>query len=550
MSSIRINIAICAAVVAGFAVQAQETATDPALLAGQAMQMQQAGDYAGAAEAFRALLKINPNDVASHVNLGVVLVRLGHYDEGIAEYEAALKLLPNDPRIELNLALAYQKSGRLSEAQERLEALHQSAPQEDRITMLLADCHLQSGNNGRVIELLKPLESRNTDDLALAYMLGLAMIRTQNIAEGQALIDRILRNGDTAEARFMLGSRMLEAKDYPAAVRQLAGAIQLKPDLPQLQSIYGRALLNTGDPDGALTAFQAELAGNPNDFEANLGTGQILTVRKKYQEAATPLRRALLLRPHSAEATLALAECLNGTGKFAEARPMAEEAAKLMPGSLESHRALLAAYDGLNLKPEARRESASIKRLEQSAANAEAGPKLHEQAPEFEVTEAGSNKRVSLRELRSKSPVVLVFGSYSCPNFRSSAAALRDLQQRYRAHVAFQLVYIREAHGSTNWQSTRNERESVEVKSAETMTARADQAVSCTRKLHLPFPALVDNLDGTVERAYQAWPSRVFVIAQDGRIEYSSHLTELDFHPDQMEQALSRVSSRERASGK
>ncbi|MBV9081320.1 MAG: tetratricopeptide repeat protein, partial [Acidobacteriaceae bacterium] len=132
--------------------QAQTAASaDLVALAQRAVQLQQSHDYAAAAEAYRALLKIQPNEVATHVNLGVVLVNLGRFDEAITEYEAADKLLPNDPRIALNIALAYEKSGRVKEAETRFEALHKSAPQDSKITMLLADCYLQTGEDGRVI---------------------------------------------------------------------------------------------------------------------------------------------------------------------------------------------------------------------------------------------------------------------------------------------------------------------------------------------------------------------------------------------------------------
>src|SRR5262245_27698852 len=82
---------------------------DPMEIARRAYQLQQAGDYAAAAEAYRSFLKLKPDEVAAHSNLGVVLGKLGHYDEAITSYEAAQKLAPTDSRIALNLALAYYK---------------------------------------------------------------------------------------------------------------------------------------------------------------------------------------------------------------------------------------------------------------------------------------------------------------------------------------------------------------------------------------------------------------------------------------------------------
>lgn len=75
------------------------------------------------------------------------------------------------------------------------------------------------------------------------------------------------------------------------------------------------------------------------------------------------------------------------------------------------------------------------------------------------------------------------------------------------------------------------------------MEEKKNHATLCSRKLHLPFPAVVDGMDGAVEAAYNSWPSRAFVIGRNGRILYSSRLTELDFRPEEMAAALRRASA-------
>src|SRR6185437_15700087 len=488
--------------------------------------------------AMAAIASAQSDNVADHVNRGVSLAHLGRYDEAIAEYEAAEKLLPGDPRIALDEALAYEKSGRVQEAAGRFAKLHQSYPDNNQVTLLLADCDLQLGQDQQVIDLLQPVQAQNTNDLGFAYMLGTALIRKQRIQEGQVFLDRILRNGDTAEARFLLGTRMFASGDYPAAVKQLASAIELNPSLPQLQSYYGRALLETGDPDSAAAAFQKELARNPNDYAANLGLGQIMTARKQFTEAIPVLRRALTLRPESAEAHLALGECFSGTGDLPEAREHLESAVKSLPDSLEAHQDLLFVDQRSQLAPEAAREQAIVAKLQAAARANEPGPKLNEAAPEFTLADSTGTKTVHLAGLRSKAGAVLVFGSYSCPNFRASADELKRLDRQYGARIPFLLVYVREAHAEGNWQSTRNEREGIELPPAANLAEKREHATLCSRKLHLPFPAVVDGMDGAVERAYAAWPSRLFVVDKTGRIRYSTRLTELDFHPQELEAVL------------
>jgi len=232
---------------------------------------------------------------------------------------------------------------------------------------------------------------------------------------------------------------------------------------------------------------------------------------------------------------LALGECLSGVGNLQEARERLEAATQAAPASLEAHQALLSVYTRLHLTAEAARERATVDRL-QPAANS--GPAIHAAAPDFELANTAAKKRVRLSDFRGKTPVVLVFGSYTCPNFRASAGALNALYQHYGHQAPFFLVYIREAHAADNWQSTRNEREGVALDPAKTMGEKEGHAAMCSLKLHLQFPALVDKMDGRVEAAYAAWPSRAFVIGTDGRILYSTRLTQLDFRSEDMESVL------------
>jgi tetratricopeptide (TPR) repeat protein len=507
-------------------------------IAQRAFQFLQAGNYAGAVEAYQAFLKLRPDEPAARSNLGAALVKLGRYEEAIEEYRMAEKLLPGDPHIGLNLALAYEKSGQLLAASKKLEELHSAAPQEKQVTALLADCNLQMGDNNRVIGLLEPQERDDPSDLATAYMLGTALIREKRIEEGQILLDAILRNGDTAEARFLLGTQFYESGDYPKAVKQLASAIELNPKLPQLQSYYGLALLETGDPEAAAGAFRKELTDDPNDFSSNLALGQILAASKHFESAVPLLEHALLLRPQSTDAMLAMGECLSRTGKLEAARKHLEAVTQAVPSSLEAHRELLSVYTRLHMAPQAARERTTVNLLQQEVAADLGGPQIKEMAPNFELSDIATKKKVKLSDFRGKSPVALVFGSYTCPNFRSSAGPLDALYQRYGQKVPFFLIYIREAHATDNWQSTRNQREAIAMAPAKTMPEKQERAAMCSLKLHLKFPALVDGMDGGVEAAYSAWPSRAFVIGTDGRILYSTRLSQLDFNPKDMEQAL------------
>jgi tetratricopeptide (TPR) repeat protein len=342
---------------------------------------------------------------------------------------------------------------------------------------------------------------------------------------------------------------MFTSGDYPSAMKAFEQAIQLNPSLPHLHSYYGLTLLFTGDPDAALAAFGKQLAADQNDYEANFESGVILSRRGRYAEAEPLLRRAALLRPNSPAVRLALAEGLIGRNNTAEARKELEAAVRQWPEFGAAHARLAEVYTKAGLQAAASRERSLAARY--TAANAtttsgsitETGPKLGTLAPRLQLARADGSGPVKVTSPEPGKPVVLVFGSYTCPNFRKAAGALNVLSERFGGQASFLLVYIREAHATDSWQSTVNEREHVQIAPAASMEQKRDYATMCQRKLNLRFPSVVDGLDNAAEQAYAAWPSRVYVISTGGVVRYSSGLIEEEFDRAALESAIRSVIS-------
>jgi tetratricopeptide (TPR) repeat protein len=532
----RLSLALATAFVLSGGLLAQTAAPEDLLR--QAQELQQAGDLEGAVKSYRKFLAVHPNEVAVRSNLGVLLSHLGRYDEAIVEYKKAAELDPSNGGISLNLGLAYYKSGRFAEAAKSFSKARQMSPENLQVALLLADCRLRMGENQEVIALLKPIEPQDAGNLAIAYLLGMAYIRSGQLQEGQQRVDQILRNGDSAEARFLMGMQMFTAGDFPSAVKQLAGAVSLNPGLPGLQALYGQALLNTGDPDAAAEAFRKELASDANNFDANLYLAQILIARKRWDEAVPLVQKAALERPGSLAAKLELADLDVGQEKLQDARVVLESAEKEWPQSAAVHKELAEVCRGLHLPAEAEREKKLAANLQPRNPSAEQKPAAGDAAPEFQATRMASGGSATLSQLRNSGPVLLVFGSYTCPNFRAAATTLNKLYPQYKNQVPFYLIYIREAHSTEDWASTQNQRQGIVLPRAATMEEQHDHATMCVRKLEIEFPTLLDNIGGAAEKAYSAWPSKAFVVDRQGKILFSTGLSEQDFHPQELEAAL------------
>ena len=119
--------------------------------------------------------------------------------------------------------------------------------------------------------------------------------------------------------------------------------------------------------------------------------------------------------------------------------------------------------------------------------------------------------------------------------------ALNRLYQEYRDRVAFYVVYIEEAHPIDAWQVSDNLKDDVLVATTKTADERYRVAGVCITKLGIELPAIVDEADNRVERAYTGWPDRLYVIDRDGRIAFKSAAGPFGFKPADVESTLKRI---------
>ncbi len=330
-----------------------------------AIQLHQSGDLEGAIREYREFLKVRPDVVAIRSNLGAALAKLGRYEEAISEYKLALEKEPGNAAILLNLAIANYKVAQIPTAAEELTEVHKLQPDNRQAVLLLADCELRLGDNKKVIDLLTPLEKDLPDDKGFTYLLGTALIRDKQARRGQVLVDRILRDGDSAEARLLLGTTKFYAHEYAGALADLKKAVELNPALPDLYSYYGLALLSTGDEAAAAEAFRTELKTNPNDFVSNLQLGVVLKQDQNHAEARKYLERALMVRPGDPGVRYQIATLDLQAGKIDEARTTLEKLAHERPEFTEAHVSLATVYYRLKRKADGDRERAIV--LKQNA---------------------------------------------------------------------------------------------------------------------------------------------------------------------------------------
>lgn len=316
----------------------------------QAVEHQQQGRHEEAVDAYRRFLLEGPEYPEVLINLGAAYAALGDYSKAIDSYRKALVLERNSLPALLNLGLAYYKSARYDEALSPLSRALELDSAQFNVRMVLADSHFRLGENNRVIELLEPVADRHRDDRAFAYLLGTALIREDRISEGQVLVDRILREGDSAEARLMMGSVFRKANELARAREEFQRALELNPNLPGAHSLLGTTHLISGNRDDAFEMFRRELQLNPNDFEANFYLGVLLKQDHEFEEALRHLEKAQLLRPQALDVQYQISTVHLATRNHPVARSMLEEIVEKAPDFVEARVSLATLYYRLDLR--------------------------------------------------------------------------------------------------------------------------------------------------------------------------------------------------------
>ncbi|KOX16939.1 peroxiredoxin [Nocardiopsis sp. NRRL B-16309] len=108
-------------------------------------------------------------------------------------------------------------------------------------------------------------------------------------------------------------------------------------------------------------------------------------------------------------------------------------------------------------------------------------------------------------------PVLLVFGSRTCPVTESAGPVLRGLHDEFGEKVRFVLVQTREAHPGQL------------IPQPQTFERKWEHARELRRHHAVRFEVAVDGIDGEAHRAFSPKPNSAYLIDPDGTILYRAH---------------------------
>jgi protein O-GlcNAc transferase len=308
-----------------------------------AVQQHQAGQLRQAEQIYRAILKVEPQQIDALHLLGLLAYQQGRHELAHIYIRQALRLQPDFAEAHNNLGIVLQAQLKLAEAQASYQQALRLRPDN-------AEAHNNLGNllqeQGQLVEAQACYQEalRHKPDYAEAFNnLANVLHKQGQLEEAVVNLRQALRlKPDYAEAHNNLGTVLRAQGQLAEAVASHQQALRCKPEFAEAYNNLGVLLHEQGRFAEALTCWQQALRLKPSYTEAYNNRGVALKDQKQLAEAVANYRQALECSPNLVEAHINLANACRDEGKLEEAAAGYQHALRLRPSpSLRLARATL-----------------------------------------------------------------------------------------------------------------------------------------------------------------------------------------------------------------
>ena len=236
----------------------------------------------------------------------------------------------------------------VSAKEEKIPDLPIESLAEDEVTLQVAGQHAPAAS---------PKVELNAKDWQRWNDYGIGLLLQGDLKAAEAAFQKVTEiDPGNPDGWVNIGRAAVQEGDMVHARAVLQRALDINPSLARTNFFYAKVLRNDGDYDGAANHLRTVLSQYPRDRVALNDLGRVLFLQRRYQEAIAQFQAALAIDPEDLQANYNLMLCYNGLGNPQRAQEF--QVRYLRFKADESSQALTGPYRLLN--PEDNRERQAI----------------------------------------------------------------------------------------------------------------------------------------------------------------------------------------------
>jgi Flp pilus assembly protein TadD len=187
------------------------------------------GNYAGIRDVFGQIMVINPNSAAAHAMMAMAYDKLYREEDAIREFEAARAVDPTYPGIHTGLGVIYWRNHNFDAAERELRDELSRYPQDPIANCTLGRILRRRNNPSEAIPYLKAALAANPSYRDALLELGECWVQLEQSASAiEPLRNAIALEPDDAQAHYILGTALNKSGNQAEGARERALCAQLR----------------------------------------------------------------------------------------------------------------------------------------------------------------------------------------------------------------------------------------------------------------------------------------------------------------------------------